>query len=402
VAAEQSLSDRRRIRQVLTERTCRSVLLAEIMTALSDQIARVGVSWLVFERTRSGSLAAVVLALTFLPALLGPFVSGISDRYPHRTVMVTADLIRAVLMAAIAIPSSPALMPFVAVLLAQFSALPHSAARLALLTTVFRKQSGPLTTALSLRQACQQTAQVIGFLAGGVLALITPTAATMVSATGFALSALVLRIGVAWTPGSAPRGGYWRSTVDVAGQVRTDARLRVLLTVMSLQGIAVVPEGIALAYLNQMGHSSPALLGALLAAGPLGVTIGSITVARMTRERQRHFMMPLAVAAGVPLLICALQPGWVISVMLFAASGFCAACVPPVSALVSTIVPDHLRAQSAGLAGSVLVGSAGLAILVASQILRWIGPAATITLAGALVIMVGSLASIRWRRAQCY
>ncbi|HEY0499585.1 MAG TPA: MFS transporter, partial [Kutzneria sp.] len=82
----------------------RALWLAELVSTAGDQVARVALSLLVFDRTRSAALAALTFALTMLPALFGPLLAGLADRYPRRNVMVTADLIRAVLMGIMAIP----------------------------------------------------------------------------------------------------------------------------------------------------------------------------------------------------------------------------------------------------------------------------------------------------------
>jgi hypothetical protein len=85
-----------------------------------DQLARVALALLVCDRTSSAALTALVHAATYLPPLLSaPWVTGIADRYPRRTVMVTTDLARAVLVALTAIPELP--LPAVVVLLVAMS-----------------------------------------------------------------------------------------------------------------------------------------------------------------------------------------------------------------------------------------------------------------------------------------
>src|SRR3954451_9087018 len=86
----------------------RVMWLADAPSMVGDQLARVALSVLVFERTSSALLTALTYALTFLPALIGgAMLTGLADRLPRRRVMIAADLSRAVLLTGMALPSTP-------------------------------------------------------------------------------------------------------------------------------------------------------------------------------------------------------------------------------------------------------------------------------------------------------
>src|SRR5215475_10114997 len=90
---------------VVRVREYRAIWLADAQSIAGDQIARVSLAILVFERTGSTGLTALVYALTYMPAIVGgTFLAGIADRFPRRDVMVCCDLIRAVLFGVVAIP----------------------------------------------------------------------------------------------------------------------------------------------------------------------------------------------------------------------------------------------------------------------------------------------------------
>jgi MFS family permease len=88
-----------RYRDVFVNGEFRALWLAELVSTGGDQIARVALSVLVFVRTGSAALSAFTFALTFLPALIGPVLGGLADRYPRREVMVVSALSRGVVMA---------------------------------------------------------------------------------------------------------------------------------------------------------------------------------------------------------------------------------------------------------------------------------------------------------------
>ena len=86
----------------------RALWSAEALSQIGDQLARVALAVLVFDRTDSALLTGLTYALTMAPAFLGGiFLSGIADRLPRREVMVAADIARALLIGAVAIPGMP-------------------------------------------------------------------------------------------------------------------------------------------------------------------------------------------------------------------------------------------------------------------------------------------------------
>src|SRR3712207_1428783 len=83
----------------------RALCCAEAISVFGDQLARVALALLVFDRTSSALLTALTYALTFVPAVLGGWLlSGLADRYPRRRIVILADLARAALAAAMVIP----------------------------------------------------------------------------------------------------------------------------------------------------------------------------------------------------------------------------------------------------------------------------------------------------------
>ncbi|WP_163570380.1 MFS transporter [Fodinicola feengrottensis] len=152
-------------REVFANGEFRSLWLAELVSDAGDQVARVALSLLVFYQTKSAALTALAFALSFLPALFGPLLAGLADRYPRRRVMLTADLLRGSLMAAMAIPGVPLPVRFALLFLTQLAASPSNAARGALLADVLTGDQ--LTVGQGLRSIVGQIAQVGGFAVGG-------------------------------------------------------------------------------------------------------------------------------------------------------------------------------------------------------------------------------------------
>ncbi|GAA3670513.1 hypothetical protein GCM10022224_038410 [Nonomuraea antimicrobica] len=73
----------------------RALWLAELFSQVGDQVARVAIAVLVYDRTGSAALTGLAYALTYLPSLVGGLtLSWIGDRYPRREVIFVVDLTR--------------------------------------------------------------------------------------------------------------------------------------------------------------------------------------------------------------------------------------------------------------------------------------------------------------------
>ncbi len=95
-------------RQIFAVREFRALWSAQVLSVAGDQLSRVALSVLVFSRTGSALLTGAAYALTFLPwAVGGPLTAGLADRVPRRTLMIVCDVVRAILVALVALPVCP-------------------------------------------------------------------------------------------------------------------------------------------------------------------------------------------------------------------------------------------------------------------------------------------------------
>lgn len=107
----------------------RALFFANLVSVIGDQLARVALAVLVFNRTDSAAWTALTYAMTFLPDVAGgALLAGLADRFPRRRVMVTADVVRAVLVAGMAIPGQPIVSLVVLLVVVQLLAAPSMAA----------------------------------------------------------------------------------------------------------------------------------------------------------------------------------------------------------------------------------------------------------------------------------
>ncbi len=383
----------------------RAIWLADAQSIVGDQLARVSLAVLVFERTGSPAVTALVYALTYLPAIVGgALLSGIADHLPRREVMVCCDLIRAVLFGLAAIPSTPLAIICVLVVLAVLSTSPFSAAESAIMPDILEGELYVVGTGL--RVTTGQLAQLAGFAGGGVaVSVVGSHWGLAIDAMTFAISAaLLLRyVGHRRPPsreGAGSRPRYWQSMFDGARIVFADRRLRSLVLLAWLAAFYVVPEGLAPSYVAAIGGGS-SIVGLLMAADPAGSAIGAGLFVRLVPEQVRARLIgPLAALAGVPLIICILKPGAAASFALLAAGGIFSAFQVQASTTFMRLVPDHHRGHAFGLAQSGLIAVQGLGIAAFGLLADHLGAPRTIALAGSIGVALAVVFGVAWERAR--
>lgn len=381
-------------RHILRVREFRWLWLADMQSLVGDQLARVALSVLVFTQTGSGLLTAGVYALTYLPALLGSILLGsLADRMPRRALLVTGDLVRAVLLAVMALPGMPLGVMAGLLVVAVVVGTPWRAAESALVADILDGKGYALGAGL--RVATTQGAQLLGFAVGGaVVAFVGPRATLGFDAATFAVSAVLIRLGlrrrpVVSHPESSQNGG--RRWLDGVAVVFRDRQLRLLLGLAWLAGLFVVPEGLAAPYAATLGGGA-ATVGLLLAAGPAGVLLGSVLFVRLLPEKARIALVgPLAVTAGVPLLFCGLQPGLAVTLLLWAVCGVCSAYQVQIIVEYVTAVPNSQRGQAIGVASAGLLAAQGVGLLAGGFLAQAWTVSAAVASAGAAGIVLAAL-----------
>jgi MFS family permease len=378
---------------------------AETTSIAGDQLARIALAVLVFDRTGSAAATALTYATTFLPAILGGFLlAGAGDRISRRVVLVSCNIIRAGLFAAMAMPSLPIWSLLAILVIAVFFEPAFAASEVSYLAEALDAEQ--YRAATGLRMVTNQAAQVIGFALGGVVvAALDPRSALLIDAATFLGSALVIAVllpGQRRTAGAAldrgarrPRGpALWRNR---------DFRYFVALS--ALAGFFVVPEGLAVPFGRSVGATT-AETGALLASIPLGGALGAFVLIKLVSSRSRlPVSLAMAVGCGLPLLISVFAPPWPVVGVFWLASGALSAYQVEINSALIHQIPDQVRAQWMGIVSSLLIGAQGLGLIVFGVVAEWVSTGASIAIAGTLgvVAAVGVCrARARSRRADAH
>jgi MFS family permease len=401
-------------REVFSVREFRPLFGTFLLSTIGDELARVALTVLVYQRTESPLLSAATFAISYLPWLLfGPLLSTLADRFPRHRVLIASDAARAVLVAAMAVPGAPLPLLLVLLFVVALCAPPFESARSALMADVL--DGDRYAVATSLTNISLQLAQVIGFLlAGALVAALDPSAALLLNAITFAVSALWLSVGLQRRPapaaeaGDAPRG-ILRDAAEGLRLIRRTPRLLAIIGVLWIGTLFVyASEGIATPLVEELGQGT-ATVGLLLAANPLGVTIGGLVVARLVPPARREGLVPaLVVLSLAPLVVAGLvgalaEPGVVpfgVFVALLFVSGLGGAWVIPLNVSFVQAVPSAFRGRAFGVAVAGLYGVQGIGVLAAGVAAEGIAPTVVVALSGVAGLVAVLVPLVAYGRTQ--
>jgi MFS family permease len=366
------LSDREQpatFRDLLAVSEFRALWAAYVLSLIGDQLARVALSVLVYDETRSPLLTALTYALGYLPWIVGgPLLSGLADRFPRRTVMVVTDVLRAAVVGLMAVPHVPLPVLLALLFAAELCAPPFSSARAALLPQVLDGELYLLGSAVN--TITWEVTQVVGFVvAGASVAAVGAQGALLIDAVTFAVSAVILARWVQRrpTPEREP-GDEIGLTADLRAGLRLvfgDPWLRTLTVLAWLCAAYMIPEALAAPIAVEDG-AGPLAVGLLLAANPIGTAIGSILLGRwVSPERRLRWLIPMAFLCGLPLTVCLWHPDLLLVGVLWGLSGLFSAYNLTANAAFVRAVPDARRGQALGIVQSGMAVGQGLGFLIA-------------------------------------
>jgi predicted MFS family arabinose efflux permease len=403
-AADRRGSTHGTYRRVLANGEALGLLVAQTMSDLGDQAARVAVALLVLDETGDLLYSALALAIAYLPGVLGEAVLGtLADRYPRRAIMLACDLLRLVLIAGLAVivgHSPPLLVVYLVLLLSEFVAMPFGTARAALYVDVVPDRADYIT-AQGLSRTVYLLTQVVGAVVGGFLVDLVGVGPTLAfDALTFLFSFLVVRLYV-HERGVADEAGTSASRIlsDVGIGVReifSDPVRRAITLLGWVSALFLVaPEAVALGYRPGL---SGATGGALLAAVPAGSAVGALLVPRLSLRDQLRLLLPLAALSCLPLFATSVNPPPAVAGALWFVAGVLQAYVLTVIAAVTMFTARERRGRVLGVASAGFNLLTAVAFVVTGWVagIEGIGPARAVSLAGAAGLVCVALLRAVW------
>ena len=389
-------------RDVFAVAEFRALWMAQLLSVIGDQLARVALTVLVYDRTRSALLAAVTFMVSVVPTFVGGItLAWLADRYPRRAVMIASDLARCALVLVMIIPGISLAGLVLLLFLVTLVGAPFTSARAAVYPDVLTGERYVMGTAVTLTTS--QFAQVLGFAAGGAVAGFFGTRWSLViDAATFAASALIVRTWVRSRPAPAADGHH--ETSRLAGIV-AGARLVFALPELRrpmlfgwLAAFYNAPEGVVTPLARDL-HGGAAAVGVILAAAALGETAGAIVFSRFVAPPARlRLMGPLAVGACAFLVLFFWQPGLPGSLLILFASGLCASYQIAANAAFVNAAPQERRSQAFGLAQGGMSLGQGIVLILAGAAAESHSAARVIAMCGAVGTVAALAITVGWTR----
>lgn len=337
--------------------TFRRLWWAQLASELGDAAGRIALAVLVTERSGTPLAAGAVLAVSVLPYLgLGQWLTARCERFPRRTVLIVADVVRAACYLGMAV-DVPLWARFALLFVASAASPPFESVRNALVPAVLGTER--LADGIALLVLTNETTRLLGLVLGGVgAALASPAAALAVNALTFLVSAaLIARI-----PAEAPADTL-RESVRVSDgwrAIRRDALIR-RIAWMSPAFVAFgsIPEALVVPFAEDDLLRSSAVAGVLAALVSASILVLAPVLPRHEGPRAlvRQAALAALIGSAVAAVAFAAPPSVGMAAIAFVAIGPVFVGRINLGAAMSLRLPDHLRASAYSLVdGFISVG----------------------------------------------
>jgi predicted MFS family arabinose efflux permease len=370
-------------------------------SSCGDWLYNVALLALVYGRTGSPTWVALTTAARVVPiVVLGPLGGVLADRYDRRRLLISADLVRAALMVALAVVAAAQLPVLLAPLLAAAATAAGTVTPPCVAACTARLvPDDELQRANALRSAIGQGAIVAGPALGAlVLAVSDPALAILLNGITFLISAAAV---MAITPGPAfqPRreAGEMPSLVE---EIKTGARaLRGAPTAVRLVAADVLCSGVyglltvMLVLVGRNIGAGGGGYGILLGAFGVGGLIGAAVVARLdgpSRWRRTLAGALLLVAATMAALGQSSTLAEAMTLALLCGGGMIVGEVLSETAL-PRMLDDAVLARAYGLALPTSLAGIVAGSLIAGPLVSALGLRGAFVAAGLFVALTAAL-----------
>ena len=348
----------------LADRSLRRLWYARIVSELGNWAARIALSLHVYAESGSALAATAVTAVSVLPHLgIGQVLGTLADRFPHRRVMVTADVVRGLLYLVLAATDLPVPWILALAFLAGMGDPPFVAAYSAALPQLAGDRYLVVQTLFT---STRQVMVLSGFALGGVLvAASSPTIALALNGASFFLGALLL-LGIRSTRSS--ERGRREHLIRPAVRALTSDRLIVVsagvVTMGALLGIAV--ESLVVAYAAHL-DVGPTGAGLLAAVAPAAAVVTSFFLPSAGRHQAlvRLVCRTSAVMTAVAGLVFLVDSPMPLVLVGFLAAGAMDVLTVPAGVVIGQRLPQASRGTAFSFLEGVLMTAHALGAVTA-------------------------------------
>lgn len=389
------------VRDEVLQRVVARTFWAEGVSRLGDAISMVAIPLTaVLVLDASAAQLAFIAAAQALPILAlsipaGAWVDRRASRWP---ILMAADLVRAGLLVAVPVAASLGVLtlPLLAAIALAMS-MAGTLFDLSYAGWLPRLLAGDdLHRANARVELARSMAAVAGPAAGGALvAVLSAPIALVADAASFVASAILVGSVRRREPASirppAIQSGSAGSRAELGAGIRFIAGQPLVRAVTATAGInnlaRSIAMGVAVLYLVDVAHLSPAEIGLAFGLGHTGYLVGALASRRVSARLGMGRTMQLGVSLfGPSMLLFALAPpalaGAAFGLMVFAHGlGISIHNVNQVT-VRQLLTPDHLRARVAAVFRLVIFGAIPVGTVIGGLVGEWLGLRAALVVSG--------------------
>ena len=389
----------RALREVFRNRALRQLQLAWAGSIIGSWAYAVALVVYAYDQGGASAVALVAVVRWVPAAVASPFASILGDRYPRVRVMLSADLLRAsalVAMAVCVVTDAPAAIVYLLASIAAVLATVFDPAQSALIPSLARTPE-ELTAANVSSSTLESLGYCVGPALGGILLTFTNVwVVFVVTAAAFLWSALMLAplLRASEPPLTHERPHLLEEATAGFRAIGSDPRLRLVIGLFGAQTLVNGAFGVLVAVsafqLLDLGSGG---VGYLQSAVGVGGLIGGAVALALVGHRRLATTFGIAVAGtGGPLLLLGVLPRTGAALIAFGLVGF-ANIICDVSGftILQRGTPSEVLSRVFGVLHSLVYATIALGAVLAPPLINAVGVRWTLVIVGSLLPVLSLL-----------
>ncbi|MFL5947509.1 MAG: MFS transporter [Gaiellaceae bacterium] len=389
----------RALREVFRNRALRQLQLAWAGSIIGSWAYAVALVVYAYHQGGASAVALVAVIRWIPAAVASPFASILGDRYPRVRVMLSADLLRASALVAMAVcvfTDAPAAIVYVLASIAAVLATVFDPAQSALIPSLARTPE-ELTAANVSSSTLESLGFCVGPALGGILLTLTNVwVVFVVTAAAFLWSALMLAplLRASEPPLTHERPHLLDEATAGFRAIGSDPRLRLVIGLFGAQTLVNGAFGVLVAVsafqLLDLGSGG---VGYLQSAVGVGGLIGGAVALALVGHRRLATTFGIAVAGtGGPLLLLGILPRTGAALIAFGLVGF-ANIICDVSGftILQRGTPSEVLSRVFGVLHSLVYATIALGAVLAPPLIGAVGVRWTLVIVGSLLPVLSLL-----------
>jgi MFS family permease len=389
----------RALREVFRNRALRQLQLAWAGSIIGSWAYAVALVVYAYDQGGASAVALVAVIRWVPAAVASPLASILGDRYPRVRVMLSADLLRAgalVAMAVCVVTDAPAAIVYLLASIAAVLATVFDPAQSALIPSLARTPE-ELTAANVSSSTLESLGFCVGPALGGILLTLTNVwVVFVVTAAAFLWSALMLAplLRASEPPLTHERPHLLEQATAGFRAIGSDPRLRLVIGLFGAQTLVNGAFGVLVAVsafqLLDLGSGG---VGYLQSAVGVGGLIGGAVALALVGHRRLATTFGIAVAGtGGPLLLLGVLPRTGAALIAFGLVGF-ANIICDVSGftILQRGTPSEVLSRVFGVLHSLVYATLALGAVLAPPLIDAVGVRWTLVIVGSLLPVLSLL-----------